>query len=379
MPFMRMKTLYRREGDGKVSPLYVDLLPKHLTLDSKFVAKRHYVGRKTLFKEVSLLPMDDAVTPVMRTLFNTRCGFVNDNTQDLLTAVADRFLQVVEENWDPKASHAILNSSGLDSRIMSWTLKMLREKHGDEWIGNTMFLCSKWEGLTFEEIMHYEEWSEDQFCVVRKDARPKHYYDHSLLDFENAWKRADGVSAIPVNLFWYPVKYALRFGLLDKSKRLQTWSTMWGNELLNAVSGPNGGRGVRRVFRNLYKCVMCYRPVLGDSVVQPFTDIQLLRTVMKSSTRLGLELRPRLVEHLDNKLLHGFDNIDADADRGREIALDTISQVLGSYSKSWYGKNVRPGVKPLVRTTEFQSFWSHWTAASLCDHLLREGYSIEIE
>ena len=48
-----------------------------------------------------------------------------------------------------------------------------------------------------------------------------------------------------------------------------------------------------------------------------------------------------------------------------------------AYARSWYGQNVAP-LNTAPTNTQFSNYWEHWTSASLCDYLLRNGYDISI-
>ncbi len=357
---------------------YVELLPKRLSLRRKFSAKRFDTRKETLFKEVTVVPFEYAPTfyPGSTGVFNTiPCRY--ETELELLDALATRLKEVVYETWKPGMAHAVLHSSGLDSRMLSWTIKELHKEHGNEWLGNVLFLCSKWEAESFYGIMNYEGWSKFQWYVPRAMvASDRNYYDVSLLSFDTIWKRHDGPSAIPVNLFWYLVLEAQGYASFP-TEDVQLYTGQWGNTVFDAGSGLLAGAGIKRILEKFYYSVLFRRPMKGDEVIHPFTDCKLAKIVASSNVKLGKKLRPKLLNYMDAGLAE-FTNMLADGDRHRRIHDDIINVMVKDYDSSWYGKNVMPGERPEWKTTEFQTFWSRWTTASLCEHLLRSGYEIEV-
>jgi len=326
---------------------------------------------------VSVVPFD--CTPNFHRctdVFNTVPG--RDETEvRLFGSLATRLKEVVYETWKPGMNHVILHSSGIDSRMLSWAIRRLYQEHGDEWLGKVLFLCSKWEAKEYYRIMEYEGWEQRQFWVPRVDALEDVYYSTSLLDFDDAWKRHDGPSAIPVNLFWYPIWIAQEY-IGFPTNNVQLYTAQWGNTVFDAGSGDSAGLGIRKNLEMFYHSVLFRRPMKGDEVIHPFTDCKLAKLVASSNVRLGKKLRPRLLKYMDSGLAE-FINMNADGDRHRRIADIIIDKMIKDYDNSWYGKNVMPGERPAYKTTEFQKFWSRWTTASLCEHLLASGYEIIID
>lgn len=376
--FLPSKVYYERTAyrHAKMWTGYVDLLPNILHLRRNFSASRFDDRGMTIFKEVAVVPFEH--TPH----YSTSAEVYKTTPQryetrvELLESLKTRLKEVVFETWKPGMAHAIIHSSGIDSRILSWTIKELHKEHGDEWLGKIMFLCSKWEADEFYRIMEYQGWKEEQYWVPGIGLKDQYYYGRSLYDFDGAWKRHDGVSAIPVNLFWYPVDAAQRY-MEFPTKDVQLYTGQWGNTVFDAGSGPKAGAGIRDSLEMFYNSMLFRRPMKGDEVIHPFTDCELARLVASSKIRLGKKLRPLLLEYMDPKLVR-FTNMMADGDRHRRIHDDIITKMVEDYGASWYGRIVRPGERPAHKTTEFQKFWSCWTAASLCGHLLRSGYEIKV-
>lgn len=372
MSFVRFKTLYRCKQTGEVSPDYVPLLPKCLTLDTTYLARRFFTDHRTLFKEIEIVPAGEAETQDMRELWGTpRPGERRQQTRDeLFAAIYERFKQVVIENWTPGVQHVVLHSSGYDSRMLSWTLKRLHEERGDDWLGTVLFLCTPHEGRGFKEIMAYQGWREDQYHV---EDSPRPELHASLTDFKNAWRRNGGAAGLPMNFFWYLPERAVEAGRLSDPVE-QAFHSQWGNTCLDCV---NGGQ-YRHKWRMFYMSMLCTRPMYGLEVIAPFSDVELARTVYQSSIKLGKNLRPALSAWLDTGLGR-IANMDREHDRRSPCPPALWQSVVDSYRESWYGRHVAPDARPnpRIRHVDFAGFWSHWTAASLCEHLLAQGYEIK--
>lgn len=373
MAFITMKQhYYSKLGRGTD---YISLLPSKLTLRPDFVACRFDQRRITLFEEVQVLLAREVVSPEMREVFNTKPSR-EESVEDLLTAIKSRLRQVIINNWSVGGINIMLHSSGLDSRMLSWTIKQLHGELGDDWLGSVLFLCSRWEAESFRAIMEYEGWEPSQYWVPSEGVPHQEYYAAELLDFKSAWQRANGVSAIPVNLFWRPVELAQRAGLIPLGD-ITLWTGQWGNTVLDAGSGIEAGEGIRKGFKLFYYSALCARPMRGDTVVHPYTNCELAKLVASSKVRLGKDLRFALVKSMDGTL-PTFPNLAADGDRHRLIADWIIDRMYQDYQSSWYSRKVCPNPLITHKTTEFGSFWSRWTAASLCECLLENGYTINI-
>jgi len=370
MNFLPMKTVY--ECRGKCSTSYVDILPRHLTIDRPFCKERFQSSNRTPFKEVKVAPFKSATSLAFRNLSKVHHGRVSEIHTGLLARIKATLKDTIAEHWTPGGYHAVLHSSGYDSRCISWLIRELYHERGVDWLGTVVFCCSKWEGSSFKKIMRYEGWDCSQYLVVNESSRDRDYYAPSLTNFRDAWEWSDGASPIPVNLFWYPVVAAIKEGLLPDDHPIQTWTGHNGNVILDA----RGPRQIRALMCESYKSIFGERPMYGTEVILPYSTIELATVICESSVLLGSRLRPLLLKRLDKKLA-SFKNIHADGDRHRRIADRILTQMVRAYRNSWYGRTIKPNARLKHRTTEFQPFWYHWTLASLCAHLRREGYRIQ--
>lgn len=91
--------------------------------------------------------------------------------------------KVLFKTWDNKHTNIVATSGGADSRILSWTLASIREKHGKDFLGNIVFLCHHNEGSLFEAAMKQQGWNKGQYHIHKRE-KPQNseYYDYGLFD-----------------------------------------------------------------------------------------------------------------------------------------------------------------------------------------------------
>jgi len=180
-------------------------------------------------------------------------------------------------------------------------------------------------------------------------------------------------SVFPLNFFWHMPRWAA-IERLPAGHNTQVWHAQWGNTVLES---PDGQRCRHAVSLHYYS-ILGVRPVYADEVVVPFTDIELARRAFRSSVKLGKHLRPALVKHLDPGLAR-FHNLHLGDDCRMPMPGWLWDRVERLYRDSWYGREVAPGLKPRRdKTIYFNDWWGHYTAASLCEHLVKNGYEITL-
>jgi len=376
--YIPMRTLYRIVGTSIVShsfPLLCTASGDGLTLDKSFIAQR-FNGKSphTLFKEIEVVPRLETLTKSARDFFAKDLRIYKEDEDHYLHMVAMSLIKAIYDGWDTVSSHIILHSSGLDSRLVSHAIRQLYHEYGPEWLGRVVFVCSKWEQSEFVKIMQYEGWAESQYYCPGMNAKPSEYYAPELLDFVNLWKRTGSVSAIPVNLFyWLGERAQQKFNLPTP---IQLITSQYGNSL-DVLSGPARNKGAEYKHHQYYNSVFTQRPMYGDSLLCPFLNLSLNSIICSSSVRLGKNLRPKLLAYVDPNLAT-FNNLNADGDRHRRIADWIMKDIMDNYRDSWYGTRVQPNAKPRHKTTEFQPFWAHYCAASLCEYLRKSGIEVKV-
>lgn len=378
MAFFETRQFYRCQATGKVSPNFIEVLPRILTLDPDYYRHRkgRYAGQlNTLFEEIEIVPPDEIITPEMQELFSLKREIIQINKFQLFTMLKKRLLQVIKKSWDPDKIHFVMHSSGRDSRILSWLIRKKYLENGPEWLGRTVFLCSQQEGPLFEQIMQFEGWQKNQYLIIGNGENPEQVWTPILLDFKNAWRRCNGSYLDPLNMFVYFPEVAHR-KLGFAPENFQIWTGLFSDEL-TAASFRNGA-ALEQTFKQLY-WIPRYssRQIIGE-VIKPFCDIDYIRLLMQSSIHFGsVNFRKGLMAFLEPKFLK-FEN-------GNQrhlpfpVAREALDRALADYQKSWYGKNIRPDLtwpKDAMKNYRLWPIISFWAIASLCEHLLKQGYKI---
>jgi len=374
MSYMQFPTLFECKKTRKVSHDQIEVLPKTLTLDPNFIAIWHPQHLDTLFKEVTIVPPERVMTLEMRKLFKTRFGYSKVKSDAHYFAILYRyFSQAVARSWKPKMFHVILHSSGFDSRMLSWTIKTLSRRRG--WLGKVIFLCTKWEGALFKQIMRYERWHPSQYLVVGENRQKNEYYAPIYLDFESIWQHTNGAASKLNNIGWYLIDQAQKDGLIPENG-VQLFTGEWGNSVFDAASGPRANRVLATKWRWRYMSYPCSISYKCDELVQPFTDIGLVRRILVSEPRFGRLLRPKLLSWVNP----GLSKIKCFRTDERFFPSGTppiLSRLLKGYNDSWYARNVRKLTR-LPAQNQHSAAWSYVSSASFCEYLLSQGYEIRI-
>lgn len=374
MNFLKFKPVYECTETGRRSVNFVDVLPKQLTIDRQYVPKWLFTDYRTLFKEITIVPPEETLTPEVKELFKeTVCR--KETKEQLFDKIQAKLEEIVFEQWRPDIFHIHLHSSGLDSRILSWTIRKLYKKYGDGWLGDIMFVSSKWEGTRFREIMKYEGWKVNQYCVVDEQLKDDEYFASTLLNFESIWQETNGPQVKLNNIMWYLVDRTQKKDIIPE--HIQLWTSQWGNTVLGHSSQKNGAEITKRYWRMHYLSAIGQCPHKCDGKhIDPLANVELVKLIITSSVCLGEQLRFQLLEAMDKKLSQ-FIRISEGGRRG-PIADWILEQMLKNYQSSWYGKNVCH-IKEFPKLNRVNKLWAHYIAASLCEYLLKNGYQIREE
>jgi len=353
-------------GDG-VSPNFHDVLPKELTLHNPLPAHTHesFNGYKheTVFKEVTFNKYSRG--EVEKEFLSSK---IKPTT---IQEIYDILKESIRQSWEPGKLHIIGHSSGYDSRIISNIAKELGEEYGSEWLGEVLCIEGLGEGDRFKEIMSAQGLNG---IVYNEGVVPALHPEYSFR-FKDFWSRYNGVNSFPVNQ-WYDSYQDLEDQGILSSENVQCFSGYGANETMEYATKK---KGFKWYFRWHHYLQLQKFKLWGDNWVHPFWDINVMKAVAgvnvrpkkeRISKRIADECVPHLrhIPQLPTRILN---------ERGyRTLAPGLLFEVQKAYDASWYGKQVP--VTMMADLTTYRPWWTHYCVASLCEHLLEEGYEIKI-
>jgi hypothetical protein len=314
------------------------------------------------FIEVQTLPPQLHEWPEERDIYKMRCSRIE--------TLADTIAAVIEREWQPDKFHLVWHSSGYDSRIISGILKDLRKKNGDDWLGDILFLCNRWEAEGFYRIMKAQGWERNLYAVYEGGLDDEHY--KIALDFGSFWYEANAPVPMPGRFWFYVAKWAKSKGLLPEDN-------------IQAFNGQG-----KMFWRSNYKTLADYKQYMYDELYSETTidspnglaygsilsDIDVMGAVYGYSDKrrakrgLTLELAEFVSpETADIKNMRRHDHLNV------PIAEDILSDCKDAFDGSWYAKELDIKWQP-PETAAIDPRWGEWGLASLCEHLIGEGTEI---
>lgn len=118
--------------------------------------------------------MDQKQRHLVTTLEKDQSMTISSVSIQLVNALKSYF----KKTWDSSHYHLVLCSGGLDSRIMSWILRDLREEMGRNWLGDIHFICHHPEGTIFKEAMKLQGWNQYEYSIHKETQNQSaDYYD----------------------------------------------------------------------------------------------------------------------------------------------------------------------------------------------------------
>ena len=159
-------------GAGTSENFY-DVLPRDLTLQNPMPKHLHesFLGynHDTIFKEVTFNEYKH--TPETEKFLNTEHKKISG-----IEEMYDILKNVIERKWDTTKTHVVGHSSGYDSRVMSQIIKELGEKHGDDWLGDVIYIETLGEKEGFKRIMKEQRL---RGIVYNDDKPPERHHDYN--------------------------------------------------------------------------------------------------------------------------------------------------------------------------------------------------------
>jgi len=378
MSFMVTQQIFKCEKTGQTSHNFIDVLPEELELNRGYY--QSYGGNITqtkdiIFKGINLVPAVQAITPEMQQAFNDKPNSLHISEKDLLTRMRKRLKEAIVDSWRPSASNIIIHSSGRDSRMLSWIIRGIARERGSKWLGRIVFICNKWEGPPFKEIMQYEGWKPNQYLVVGEGKPDDQIFAPVFQDFTNAWKLSNGTYQEPRNMFMFFPLVAHRQRKLPLDD-VQLLTGLWSDELAVANKKGGGPQALKKQFEAIYLLPRyTARPRWGE-VIKPYADINYCRIMATTTIHLGAnDLRNKLLVSMDSKLWK-FHNWNVPGHKKIIISASTLHEARKKYFKSWYAKTVKSNIRKVLPEA-VAPFNFYFSIASLCQYLLTQGHKIK--
>ena len=382
--FVRWSRRYKEIGTRRTSPSLYGIVPERVTVKRDFVVGA-WSTLDTLFEEIEVLPWTTYQPPAVRPLFDCPEQTTAQSPESFGKTYMHALEQVLEAIWKPKRFHVIAQSSDYDSRILSLAIGQIANRLGPDWLGDVLFICSEWEAPSFLTVMDLEGWRPEQYIVYRSKHMNNTYWEEAL-DPKQAWRSFNGVRSFIFNGLYFPVADAVATQVIpDDPKKVQMFGSPLSflERMLRPSNSATGALG--RYVKSLYKYQSTYLPGYFPIIAcQAAAD--LLKLSLESSVRLGIRTSEKIVEICSPRvasvpILHDLRRVSV-AYRSHPIRTLTkkgLACAVTTYESSWYGQNVAPeAVQQATRSLGYSDWWSRWSSAIICEHLIEEGCKIVI-
>jgi hypothetical protein len=308
----------------------------------------------------------------------------------------NKLLFVVENTWDPNKFHVLPHSGGFDSRLISLILKRLKEKHGKDWLGDYLFVESHGESDFFYSLIDANGWDRSKCVVINEGVDPSEAHAHNF-EFTNAWKRGNGYIGWPVNVWYHQVEWLQNKGLVPTDdNQIQCYTGYGANETTRSMHKTHMFHDAK--FPSAYKPahgVGWYFPwhyhhdlsgfALKGNWVHPYYSFDYLREFVTFSKGHieqlppGFSLSGVVLREIEPELASVHKPVTKEIKRKGYFRISDrlLNQTIADYRSSWYGKNIKPGVKP-TNNLIYCDWWGSWYVASFCEYLLKSGHSIKV-
>lgn len=399
-----MKGFYRRErlyrsGMGE-SFLFHEICPQKLTLRKDLHPK---IFREiildgwcgTIFNEVNVVPFTEAYDDELKNFGMEKIDTIPVSRQEFSGRLFNKLMEIVESTWKPEKFHVLPHSSGFDSRVLSTILKRLKEKHGEAWLGDYLFVESHGEASGFYDSMDILGWDRSKCVVINKGAHPHEAHAHNF-EFENAWCRGNGFVGFPVNVWYNQVEWLQHRDMIPQDDgQIQCYTGYGANETARACHRPDlfkntnfdapyvPGNNLGFYFPWHYLHQLSGFTLKG-SWVHPFYNIDYLRNLITycgkhiDQLTLGWSVSSIILPYIEPELSKVHKAVSKEIKKKGYFTISDrlFNQAVSDYKSSWYGKNINPNVTP-TKQIVYCEWWGSWYVASFCEYLLKFGYSIK--
>lgn len=369
-------------SDKGISTDIMDVLPDMLTLYPKLHPviwrEKKNSGLKTIFNEVRIVPFDIANPHAKEQLQPLDDIEPEVVSEECYAAIMWESLQAaIYDLWDSERPHYCFTSSGYDSRLIAYAIWKLHEKHGDDWLGEVYFVEADGEAVQFRHSMELIGWDRRD-CIVYNEGAHNHRYHANSLDFPTAWDKLGGMCGHVVNFRLEAEMWMQQRGLMPEDN-IQSIAGYFSNEIVTTMLKD---LTIYEYFKQAYRKAISIPRHWAGSTSSPFQHIDVITNQLRYG-RQHLEKRtgisalilrhfapPELADLPSPKHKTKLRTV-------RLLSNKLLDKAIEDYRGSWFGQQF-PDVAP-IRELRYDRWWAHWCVASFCEHLLGEGYTIEIK
>lgn len=366
-----MRYTFRRiyRGPDAVRDNFYDVLPGELTLTpQKWYGDSQPVSKiSTLFDEVQTHPYKPS--SITRDMVS---AVGHPKYRKDIRAVYESFKRIVERKWDPAKFHVVAHSAGVDSRILSYCILELAEKHGDQWLGEILFVENGGESDGFRKIMRLEGWDQSQYLVYNEDAAPHDYNEYGLT-FDMMVRKYNGACGFPINCFYDCYHDLHRQGIIPDPTDIQFFGG-FGQYIENGLKKMP----MKTFFWEDYYLQMMLFNLFGEWVF-PYWELDYVQTIANYedcyNRRAG-----RICDQINREILpQGIANVRNPKTRHviaagyRTISAAILKRIQDEYDSSWYGRRYPMKMTPHI---VYSNTWGAYNEAAICEHLINKGYKI---
>jgi hypothetical protein len=336
-------------------------------------------SQKTMFWEIQATSED--INPHIGALLPRVKNHISVDQGELATRVVRAIEIFIEKFWVSKKFHFMMHSSGHDSRILSYILKKLHKKLGDDWLGQVVFCCWPPEVNEFFTIMDWMGWD-------KKHLLPFHT-GLSGVDFLRdvvSWGVCGEFQAEP-----------------NRFARVRPWYTqiLGDLEILSGdvqiiYTGYTPGQW-HYPFTNLEHFLRYHRSDTGcipcDHSIVPFGSLDVLKLMLQHHVeRDNILPQPAdlFKKHMCDVLhpdLWGLPNrrmmllkgVPPIVSKDRVLSDATRVKMERMFKDSWYFKTFDlDGAIPLLNRILPTPLWGEYIKAAICQYLIDRGCTIKL-
>ena len=354
-------------GEGESTNM-LDVLPKKLTLvpiDGRFYPRTcARPAQETIFKEVQYKSFSNSEE--MLELIN-RPKHPPTDTKDMYYILKE----IIRKTWISEKFHIIGHSSGVDTRIICKAVRELTEENGEEWAGDVLYVENGGEGDLFMQIM---DTLGQRGIAYNIDAEPGLYHK-PFLGFKEFHEKFNGPSSYPLNQWYDCYKLLNEEGVIPKESDIQGYTGYGANE--TQEKAVRGGKGYAWYFAWVHSLQLSLFKHWGGDWIHPFLEMDFLHALETNVTcttqrqRFNITLAAEMVPEI-NHIPH-IHTREVVRKGYRHVDEKFLSDMYKTYRKSWFGSRHDVNTEAFI---EYRQWWFHVYVASLCEHLIGEGYEI---